>query len=261
MRAAQAYLAALAGGETLPPMISEPPDLSAFVASLSSAWHMGEVRPTFSVDAKLRFLRGLERIPAQERLSTPVAALPASTTAVAVPPPPEKLKPVYAEPGQARVHALRMVWPIVCRRLESLPNINAAQLFDELCVQYPGRFTRRQYKTLLRRVNLWRRDARARGVVISSRTYRRHNAKPRGRRPDAFRDHWKEMARCLDERPDQTALELLVEFQARYPGQYSLRQLSTLQERVRMWRRQAVQRLINEVRSNILGEAAGNKIT
>jgi len=40
-----------------------------------------------------------------------------------------------------------------------------------------------------------------------------------------------------DERPDQTALELLVEFQARYPGKYSLRQLYTLQERVRTWRR------------------------
>jgi len=56
-----------------------------------------------------------------------------------------------------------MVWPIVCRRLEGLPNINAMQLFDELCIQFPGRFTRKQYKTLLRRVNLWREDARARG--------------------------------------------------------------------------------------------------
>ena len=57
-----------------------------------------------------------------------------------------------------------MVWPIVCRRLESPPNINAAQLFDELCVQFPGGATPRQHKTLLRRVNLWRRDARAGGV-------------------------------------------------------------------------------------------------
>jgi hypothetical protein len=44
--------------------------------------------------------------------------------------------------------------------------------------------------------------------------------------------------------PDQTALELLVEFQVRYPGRYSQRQLHTLQKRVRQ---QAVQRLINEV--------------
>jgi hypothetical protein len=46
--------------------------------------------------------------------------------------------------------------------LEGFPNIDARQLFNELCIQFPGRFTRRQYKSLLRRVNLWRQDARAR---------------------------------------------------------------------------------------------------
>ena len=69
------------------------------------------------------------------------------------------------------------------------------------------------------------------------------------------------MARCLDERPDQTALELLVEFQARYPGQYSLHQLHTLQKRVKMWRQQAVELLIHTATSNILGEAAGSIVT
>jgi hypothetical protein len=84
------------------------------------------------------------------------------------------------------------------------------------------------------------------------------------------------MARCLEDQPDQTALELLVEFQARYPGQYNQRQLYTLQKRVRAWRQQAVQRLINEVSGlspygaldtarltagTILGEAAGNILT
>ena len=140
-----------------------------------------------------------------------------------------------------------MVWPIVCRRLEEFPNINAMQLFEELCIQFPGRFTRKQYKTLVRRVSRWRQAARARGVVVGPKTYRRLSDKPRGRRPDIFKDHWEEMARCLEEQPDQTALELLVEFQARYPGQYSLRQLYTLQKRVRAWRQQAVQRLIGEV--------------
>jgi hypothetical protein len=154
-----------------------------------------------------------------------------------------------------------MVWPIVCRRLEGFPNINATQLFDELCIQFPGRFTRRQYKSLLRRVNLWRQDARARGVVIGPKKYRRLSDRPRGRRRLIFADHWDEMARCLEERPDQTAMELLIEFQARYPGTYTLRQLYTLQERVRKWRQQAVQRLIGEVSSNILGEATGDKIT
>mgnify|MGYP001081372298 FL=1 len=37
MRAFQAYLAALADGEVPPPTICGPPDLAAFVASLSSA--------------------------------------------------------------------------------------------------------------------------------------------------------------------------------------------------------------------------------
>jgi len=66
---------------------------------------------------------------------------------------------------------------------------------------------------------------------------------------------------CLDQGPDQTALELLVEFQARFPGRYNLRQLHTLQKRVRAWRQDAVQRLVNDLTSNILGGAAGNKIT
>jgi hypothetical protein len=160
---------------------------------------------------------------------------------------PERSQPIYAERGHARIQALRMVWPIVCRRLEGLPNINATQLFEELCIQFPGRFTPKQYKTLLRRVNLWRRDARARGVVIGPKTYRRLSDKPRGRRPDTFKEHWDEMVQSLEERPDQTALELLIEFQARYPGRYSLRQLHTLQRGVMAWRREAVQRLICEM--------------
>jgi hypothetical protein len=140
-----------------------------------------------------------------------------------------------------------MVWPIVCRRLEGLPNINAMQLLEELCIQFPGRFTRGQYRTLLRRVNLWRRDASARGVVIGRKTYRRFSDKPWGRRPDIFKDHWEEMVQCLEQRPDQTALELLIEFQARYPGRYTLRQLHTLQNRVKGWRHAAVQRLITKM--------------
>jgi hypothetical protein len=264
IRAVQAYLAALSDGEMPPPMSSEAPDLAAFVASLSSAWHVGEIRPTFSIEAKPRYLRALQRVSSQAVVPTHTAipkpatpAVPAAASADTR----EKPQPVYAKPGDARVQALRMVWPIVCRRLEALPNINATQLFDELCIQFPGRFTRKQYKTLLRRVNRWRQDALARGVVIGPKTYRRLSDKPRGRRPDIFKDHWEEMVQCLEQRPDQTALELLIEFQARYPGRYSPRQLYTLQKRVRMWRRQAVQRLIGAVTSNILGEATGNKIT
>ena len=248
MRAVQAYLAALADGETPPHLASEPPNLAVFVAGLSSAWHAGEIRPTFSIEAKPRYLRSLQKLMVQE-LSSAVAPQLASSPAP-IPAPakaPERLQLVYAEPGHAKVQALRMAWPIVCRRLEGLPNISATQLFEELCIQFPGRFTRKQYNTLLRRVNRWRRDARARGVVVGPKTYRRLNDKPRGRRTDTFKDHWQEMVLCLEERPDQTALELLVEFQARYPGRYTLRQLYTLQGRVRTWRQGAVQRLICEM--------------
>jgi len=63
---------------------------------------------------------------------------------------PERPQGIYAESGHAKIQALRMVWPIACRRLEGFPNISATQLFEELCIQFPGRFTQRQYKTLLR---------------------------------------------------------------------------------------------------------------
>nr|WP_321985972.1 hypothetical protein [uncultured Lichenicoccus sp.] len=252
LRAMQAYLVALASGETPPPTTSDPPNLAEFVASLSSAWHAGEIRPTFSIEAKPRYLRGLQKVQAQLPIESPTSAVKPVTAlapAAASVKMQDKPKPIYAEPGRARVQALRMVWPIVCRRLEEIPNINAMQLFDELCIQFPGRFTLKQYKTLVRRVSVWRQAARARGVVIGPKTYRLLSNRPRGRRPDAFKDHWEEMARCLEEQPDQTALELLVEFQARYPGEYTLRQLHTLQKRVRSWRQQAVQRLIGEVSS------------
>jgi hypothetical protein len=263
MRAVQAYLAAMADGETPPPMTSGSPNLAAFVASLSSAWHQGENRPTFSTDAKPRYLRGLQRISAPVRTVSPVPTTETTTPTSAGTPsstPQEKPQPSYAPPGHARVHALRMAWPIACRRLEGFPNINALQLFDELCMQFPGRFTRRQYRSFSRRVKRWRQDARARGVVIGPKKIRRLSDKPRGRRRPIFADHWEEMAQCLEERPDQTALELLIEFQARYPGRYSSRQLYTLQKRVRAWRQQAVQRLVGEVSSNILGESTGNKV-
>jgi len=116
-------------------------------------------------------------------------------------------------------------------------------------VQFPGRFTPRQYRSLNRRVKQWRERARARGVVIEPLKQRRLTDKPRGRRRDQFKDHWAEMVQCLDAEPDQTALELLVEFQARYPGRYHIRSLSALQRRVRAWRRGAAQRLVCDMSS------------
>jgi hypothetical protein len=143
-----------------------------------------------------------------------MACKPANAVVQPVPPKlQEKPKPVYAEVGHARIQALRTVWPIVYCRMEGLPNISTTQMLEELCIQFPGRFTPKQYNTLLRRMNQWRRDAKARGIIIGPKTYRRYSDKPRGKRPDAFKDHWVEMTQCLEEHPDQTALELLVEFQ------------------------------------------------
>ena len=58
------------------------------------------------------------------------------------------------------------------------------------------------------------------------------------------------MLQCLEVRPDQTALELLIEFRARYPEYYSLRQLCTLERRVRAWRREALRWTIAHDSSN-----------
>jgi hypothetical protein len=245
MRAMQAHLTALADGEIPPSITPDPPDLVAFVAGLSSAWRAGEVRPTFSVAAKPRYLRGLQSVAQKDVSAMPVAA--PTRVSVPVAKPPERPPLIYAGRGKGRFHALTMVWPLVCRRLEGFPNINSCQLFEEICAQFPGRFNPYQRKTLSKRVRIWRRDAGARGVIIDHLKYRNLNHKPRGVRPDPFRAHWAEMLQCLEAQPDQTAVELLIEFRARYPEHYSLRQLCTLERRVRAWRRGAIQRLMCEM--------------
>ena len=103
---------------------------------------------------------------------------------------------------------------------------------------------------LAKRVKLWRQDARARGVVTGRLKYRRFSNEPRGRGPgpQRFVDHWPQMIQYLESHPDLTAVELLTEFQARYPGFYSGRHLRTLRRRVQVWRREAIQRLIYEMK-------------
>ena len=102
----------------------------------------------------------------------------------------------------------------------------------------------------MKRVKVWRRDARARGVVIGRLKYRCVGNKPRGRGPgpQRFVDHWPEMLQCLESRPDQTAMELLTEFQSRYPGFYKTSHLRTLRRRVQVWRHLAIQQLIFEMK-------------
>lgn len=58
------------------------------------------------------------------------------------------------------------------------------------------------------------------------------------------------MTQWLEEHPDQTAVELLTEFQARYPGLYRRNHLRTLRRRVQVWRREAIQRLIFELQEH-----------
>jgi hypothetical protein len=55
------------------------------------------------------------------------------------------------------------------------------------------------------------------------------------------------MLQSLEANPDQTAMALLVEFRARYPEHYSLRQLCTLERRVRAWRRETIRSLATPV--------------
>jgi hypothetical protein len=62
VRAMQSHLVVLAEGGTPSVSSADQPDLSAFLASLSSAWRSGEVRPTHSVEAKPRYLRRIQTL-------------------------------------------------------------------------------------------------------------------------------------------------------------------------------------------------------
>jgi hypothetical protein len=173
IRAVQAHLVTLADGGNLPSTIPQPPDLAGFVASLSSAWRAGEVRPTFSGEAKPRYLRSLQAIvPADDQHTPRRDAPPAAATSSHGPagkspkPVAERPRLIYATPGKPVYHTFTMIWPLVCRRLEGCPSITSAELFDELCIQFPGRFHPKHVNRLAKRVKQWRRDARARGVVI-----------------------------------------------------------------------------------------------
>jgi len=76
----------------------------------------------------------------------------------------------------------------------------------------------------------------------------------------------------MDQDPDQTGRELINEMIVRFPTKYTSRHLRTLQRRLKVWRKDAVQKLIMEmegdayladpeVSGNILNEATGNKVT
>jgi Integrase core domain len=263
VRAMQSHLVALADGGKPQVSRSQEPDLSSFLASLSSAWRSGEVRPTHSAEVKSCYLRPIQNVVYREPAAPAKVPLPTrprvvlldiqSSATVDRPSAPildpqierqcELQRREFAKRHIYRRHAFTLIWPLVCRRLDARPNINATELFDEMRAQYPGRFHYGQLAAFIRRVRLWRDDARLRGVVIGTRTHRNTPTRARSR-PDPFEAHWGEMLRCLDNDPDQTALQLLTDFQGRYPDRYDDRHLRTLQRRLKTWRREAVQRLI-----------------
>jgi hypothetical protein len=84
--------------------------------------------------------------------------------------------------------------------------------------------------------------------VIGKRTYR--DTEPRARRrADPFQSHWAELLQCLEADPDQTGLELFATLRAKYPDYYTPGQVRTLQRRLKVWRHEAVRRLICEMHS------------
>jgi hypothetical protein len=258
VRAMQSHLVVLAEGGKPDASSAEQPNLSAFLGSLSSAWRAGEVRPTHSPEVKPRYLRRIQSLVRRDTVVPPpqqkVVPMEPRPIVTADRPSAPKLdaeterqcelqRREFARRHIQRRHAFTLIWPLVCRRLESRPNINATELFDELRAQYPGRFHCGQLGAFIRRVRLWRDDARGRGVVIGKRTHRNSESRAR-RRPDPFQSHWAELLRWLEADPDQTGLELFGSLQAKYPDSYTPGQLRTLQRRLKIWRHEAVQRLI-----------------
>ncbi len=144
-----------------------------------------------------------------------------------------------------RPYAFKLVWPEICRRLEARPNLNACELFDQLRLEYPGRYLPGQLKALQARIEVWRVGAVARDVVIGHLRYRR-SGRPRTWRTriDPLESVWPELCLHLDSDPDQTGRELLNELQSRFPDRYRPGLLRTLQRRLQGWRAQAARRLV-----------------
>jgi len=70
----QSHLVVLSEGGKPPASSTHEPDLPSFLASISSAWREGEVRPTHSAEVKPRYLRGI-RIRFNEPRSLQVRSL------------------------------------------------------------------------------------------------------------------------------------------------------------------------------------------
>ena len=271
IRSMQSHLVGLAdGGQPYQPSTAEQ-NLEKFLASLSSAWRAGEVRPTHTRETKPpAYLRRIElvvpappiavssestpkpvtiavaphpvSIPAQPRQDLKCPTTLATTNAV---PARQTMVPAVSRQRRNRPHAFNLVWPEICRRLEACPNLNACELFDQLRSEYPGRYLPGQLKALQARIKIWRVGAAARGVVIGRLKYRR-SGRPRTWRThiDPLESVWPELCLHLDTDPDQTGRELLNELRSRFPDRYRPGLLRTLQRRLQSWRAQAARRLV-----------------
>ena len=273
IRSMQSHLVGLAdGGQPYQPSTAEQ-NLEKFLASLSSAWRAGEIRPTHTRETKPpAYLRRIELVvvPAppiavsSERTPKPVAtevAPPIESIAARSAPRSDASASVITTPSVKRAtrnagdHSQRPTWihrqalgsmgPEICRRLEARPNLSAAELFDELRAEHPGRFVLGQTRSIERQVKRWQIDAAARGIVIGKRTYRGPKSPRTWRtRIDPFAPVWPELSFHLENHPDLTGRELFGELEARHPGQYRPGLLRTLQRRLQIWRAQAARRLV-----------------
>ena len=269
----QSHLVGLAdGGQPYQPNTAEQ-NLEKFLASLSSAWRAGEIRPTHTRETKPpAYLRRIELVvvPAppiavsSERTPKPVAtevAPPIESIAARSAPRSDASASGITTPSVKRAtrnagdHSQRPTWihrqalgsmgPEICRRLEARPNLSAAELFDELRAEHPGRFVLGQTRSIERQVKRWQIEAAARGIVIGKRTYRGPKSPRTWRtRIDPFAPVWPELSFHLENHPDLTGRELFGELEARHPGQYRPGLLRTLQRRLQIWRAQAARRLV-----------------
>lgn len=104
----------------------------------------GEVRPTHSAEAKPRNLRRMRNIVHRDTVAPPPQSkvvqleaqpvvTPDQSSAPKLDPETEKQcelqRQEFARRHIQRRHAFTLIWPLVCRRLEARPNVNATELF------------------------------------------------------------------------------------------------------------------------------------
>src|SRR5208283_4796628 len=113
VRAMQSHLVVLADGERIDAPRQEP-NLAAVLASLSSAWRAGEIRPTHRMESKPRYLRQIQSVVRRDtgtarQIDAPrppcVAPITVKPEATQTKPPTPQLNPEIEEQCQIRRQA------------------------------------------------------------------------------------------------------------------------------------------------------------